>query len=102
MYSIAFDVLYLIPLQAKRQANTECPVTQDLITAECILHVIRRKINRGLICHNEPIKTQFIRAIISAPNGLNIIVSVALREFRLKVLHREHQGVLLHEFSNSF
>lgn len=35
---IAFDVLYLMPLQAKRQANTECPVTRDLITAECILH----------------------------------------------------------------
>lgn len=35
---IAFDVLYLMPLQAQRQANTECPVTRDLITAECILH----------------------------------------------------------------
>ena len=37
---------------------------------------------------------QFIRAIISVPNGLNIIVSIALRKFILKVLHREHQGVL--------
>lgn len=35
---IAADALHLIPLRAKRQANTECPVTQDLITAECILH----------------------------------------------------------------
>lgn len=64
--------------------------------------LIRSKINRGLICHNEPIKTQFIKAIISAPNDLNIIVSMALREFGVKVLHREDQGVLLHEFSRSF
>lgn len=65
--------------------------------------LIRRKINRGLICHNEPIKKQFIRAIISAPNGLNIIVPMALREFRLEVLHQgEHQGVLLQEFRKSF
>lgn len=64
--------------------------------------LIRRKINRGLICHNEPIKNQFIRVIISAPNGLNIIVSVVFKEFRLKVLRREHQGILLHEFSKSF
>lgn len=27
VYSIEFDVLYLIPVQANRQANTECPVT---------------------------------------------------------------------------
>lgn len=29
--------------------------------------LIRSKINRGFICHNEPIKTQFIKAIISSP-----------------------------------